>query len=182
MPLPFGHIAVGLATHDLCSRKTSALSRWELLIFVAVLSNLPDIDILIGLLLRDNGNAFHRGPTHSLLFALIMGFFASNAWKLSSKIPRINLKNCFLIILSHVVADFFFTNCRVSFFWPFEVNWAGGFSNWGEVLKVVFLQPFHDTEIIMGCGLVIILKRSIGRYFDGVGPALRKICEEKRLR
>ena len=44
MPLPLGHTAIGLTTYELCSKKNSAFSRWELAVFVTLLANLPDID------------------------------------------------------------------------------------------------------------------------------------------
>jgi membrane-bound metal-dependent hydrolase YbcI (DUF457 family) len=159
LPLPLGHAAIGIAVNELCSKDKSALNRWKTAVFVAVLANLPDIDVVIGLLFQGNGNAFHRGPTHSLLFAFLIGLLASNAWKLCLQIPKISFRNCFLLILSHVLADFFFTSSPVSFLWPLEVNWTAGYSRWGDVMNSVFLQPFHDAGIIMGCAVVIILIR-----------------------
>jgi hypothetical protein len=159
MPLPFGHAAIALTTHDVCSKNNSAISWWKVVVFVVVLANLPDIDIVIGLVLQGNGCVFHRGPTHSLLFALFMGLLASIAWKLWSQVPKMSFGMCSLLILSHVLADLFFTSSRVSFFWPFEVNWATGYSGWRDVINSVFLQPYQDTGIIMVCGLIMILSR-----------------------
>ena len=159
MPLPFGHAAIALTTYDVCSKNNSATSWWKVVVFVVVLANLPDIDIVIGLVLQGNGCVFHRGPTHSLLFALFMGFLASIAWKLWSQVPKMSFRTCSLLILSHVLADLFFTGSRVSFFWPFEVNWATGYSGWQDVINSAFLQPYQDTGIIMVCGLIMILSR-----------------------
>jgi len=164
MPLPFGHAAIALTTHDVCSKSNSAFPRWKVAVFVGVLANLPDIDVVIGLLLQGNGCVFHRGPTHSLLFALSMGFLASIAWKFWSHVPKMSFGSCSLLILSHVLADFFFTSSPVSLFWPFEVNWATGYSGWQDVINSVFLQAFQDTGIIIGCGLIMILTRLTKRY------------------
>jgi len=164
MPLLLGHAAIGLTTQDLCSRNHSGLSRWRVAVFIAVLANLPDVDVLIGLLLRGNGHAFHRGPTHSLLFALFMGFVASRAWTLWSQIPKMSFKSCVLIIVSHVLADVVFTNPPVSFFWPLEVHLTAGYSGWGDILSTVFLKGFQDAGIITGCGVVVLLNRFIYRY------------------
>ena len=161
MPLPMGHIAVGLATYELSTNNNSKTNSLKLIIFLTILANLPDFDVIFGLLIKWNGNAFHRGPTHSLIFALIMGFLASRAWKLSSQIPRIKFGVCFLIILSHVIADFFFTSSPVSFFWPIEVSWSSGYSGWGDVLSSVFFQGFQDAGIIIGSAISIILIRLI---------------------
>lgn len=164
MPLPFSHAAIALTTHDVCSKNNSAFSWWKVVVFVVVLGNLPDIDVLIGLLLQGNGCVFHRGPTHSLLFALSMGFLASIAWKFWSQVPKMSFGSCSLLILSHVLADFLFTSSRVSFFWPFEVNWATGYSGWRDVINSVFLEAFQDTGIIVGCGLIMILTRLTKGY------------------
>jgi membrane-bound metal-dependent hydrolase YbcI (DUF457 family) len=115
MPLPLGHTAIGLATYELGNNFNSALSRIKLFIFITILANIPDIDVVVGLLLKSNGNAFHRGPTHSILFAIVIGFVASRAWRLSSQIPKVKYWMCFCIILSHVLADFFFTSSTISF-------------------------------------------------------------------
>ena len=75
MSLPLGHASLGLAAYDL-TRKSADVSlfrQWKVFTIVIILSNLPDIDILLGLLYSGNGALIHRGPTHSLLFAVIMG-------------------------------------------------------------------------------------------------------------
>jgi membrane-bound metal-dependent hydrolase YbcI (DUF457 family) len=161
MPLPLGHTAVGLAVQDICFKDHSATNRWPYVLFIAILANLPDIDVLIGLLFQGNGNAYHRGPTHSLAFAFLMGFLASNAWKLWRHIPKMNFLACFMIILSHVGADFLLTSSAVSFFWPLEVHWVAGFKGWGDVISQVFLGAFRDVGIIITCGVLMILKRLI---------------------
>lgn len=161
MPLPLGHTAIGLAAYEMGANDDSALSRLKIFIFITTLANLPDFDVIAGLLVKWNGNAFHRGPTHSLVFALMMGFVASRAWKLWTQIPKMKFGVCFLIIFSHVLADFFFTTAPVSFFWPFEVSWCSGYSGWGDVLASVFLQGFQDAGIIIGSAILIVLVRSI---------------------
>jgi hypothetical protein len=50
MPLPLCHAAIGLTTYNLCSKSKSAFNDWKVVVFVAVLANLPDIDVVIGLL------------------------------------------------------------------------------------------------------------------------------------
>jgi hypothetical protein len=153
-----------LAAYELSTNHNFERFSLKTIIFLAVLANMPDFDVIVGLFIKCNGNAFHRGPSHSLIFALIAGFLASKAWKLSSHIPRINFGICFLIIFSHVLADFFFTPSRVSFFWPFEVNWSSGYSGWGDVLNSVFLRGFQDAGIIIGSTILIICVRLIKAY------------------
>lgn len=159
MPLPLGHAAIGLATHELISRNRSATNNLVLAIFVFVLANLPDIDFLIGLFLRGNGMALHRGLTHSFLFAFFMGIVASNAWRFWSKIPRVNFTVCFLLIFSHLMADFFFTRSPVSFFWPLGVYTSPGQYGLREIITPVFCRAYKDVGIIIICTVVILLVR-----------------------
>jgi len=161
MPLPLGHAAIGLAVQDVCFRDNSVSNRWTWVLFIAILANLPDMDVLMGLLFQGNGNAYHRGPTHGLVFTLLMGFLASNAWRLSIHIPRMNFLACAVIIISHVMADFFLTSSAVSFFWPLEVHWTAGYKGWRDVISLVFLSGFRDVGIIITCCIIMILKRVV---------------------
>ena len=154
MPLPLGHTAAGLAIHDLYTKSNKNDQLWKILTCVAVLSNLPDIDVLIGLVVQGNGNFFHRGPTHSLLFAVVMAFIASNAWRLSPAL-------CFLLVFSHVVADAMLTSSPVSFWWPLELNLSLGHSGWREIIRSVLFGTFRDLGIIVLSAAVIFLKRLI---------------------
>ncbi len=172
MPLPLGHAAIGLTAHEVCRTDDSASSWWRVAVFVAVLSNLPDLDVVVGLFLQGNGWTFHKGPTHSLVFTLFVGLAASIAWRASSPIPRVSFRTCFLVILCHVLADSFLGASPVSFFWPFEANpatalevsAAAGHVGWQGVADSVFLEPFEDAGIIAVCALAIILIRLIRRH------------------
>ena len=165
MPLPLGHAAIGFATHSLISNDKGCFNKWRVAIFIVILSNLPDIDVLLGLILQNNGSVFHRGPTHSILFALIMGLIASQTSKLWSHIPTISFKTSFLLILSHVVADYYLTNSPVSFYWPFEVSWVTGNSGWSQVLHTVFIDAVEDTAILLICTCIIILVMIFRRFY-----------------
>jgi len=159
VPLPMGHAAIGLTTYGVCNSDEPILSRWKVFAGVVVLSNLPDIDILVGLLVRGNGNAFHRGPTHSLLFALTAGLLAANAWRLWPKAPRFGFATGFLVTLSHVLADALLTQSQVSFLWPLSVNWSHGHMGWHDLIGSVLLGSFRDFEIVAACGLFLFLYR-----------------------
>ena len=156
MPLPLGHSAIGFATHSLISKEKNGLNKWQVAILIIILSNLPDIDVLFGLILQSNGSAFHRGPTHSILFALIMGFIASKFSKLWSNLPTLSFKACFMLIFSHVIADYFLSDSAVSFCWPFEVNWSTGTSGWSQVIHTVFYDTVEDSEILLICTCIIM--------------------------
>jgi len=157
MPLPLGHAAIGFAAHSVISKEIGPINKWKLAVFIVILSNLPDIDVLIGLVLQNNGSVFHRGPTHSIVFALLMGFVASKLSEIWRRIPAVSFKVCFALVLSHVVADYFLTNSPVSFFWPFEVSWSTGNAGWGEVFNTVLFGAAKETGIFICCTAVILL-------------------------
>jgi membrane-bound metal-dependent hydrolase YbcI (DUF457 family) len=161
MPLPIGHAAIGFTTHSSCSSNESGFYRWKALLGIFILSNLPDLDVVLGIIFHGNGNVFHRGPTHSLIFALIGGFLASRVLELSSRLPKFGFRICFLVILSHVVADFVFTSSPISFWWPISVNWIDGYSGLRHVVNLVLFGNYQDAKIIIGCAFLIVLRRTL---------------------
>ncbi|UCG14534.1 MAG: metal-dependent hydrolase [Deltaproteobacteria bacterium] len=177
MPSPLGHTAIGLATHALYCKNRSILGSWKLLVFVVVLANLPDLDILFGLIFSGNGNAFHRGMSHSLLFALGMGLLSTHAWRCWPTIPRLNFLWCFLLILSHVLADAVFTNAPVSLWWPLEASRIAGDWGWSEVMNSVFTGAFQDIGVVFGFGLIIMISRLF--KYGATVPVIRGLVKVK---
>lgn len=155
MPLPLGHTAIGLATYETAQNNDHDASRWSAFALIAVLANLPDIDIVLGLLFQGNGNLFHRGPTHSLLFALLAGYAASHLWRLWDRVPRLGFPLCFALVFSHVLADMVFTTSPVSLLWPFQLYLSPGSSGWGSVVHAVLYQSIQDGGIIAASVLYI---------------------------
>jgi membrane-bound metal-dependent hydrolase YbcI (DUF457 family) len=169
MPLPLGHTAIGLAAYQVCrDRKLDEGSLWMVAIFMAILANLPDIDVVLGLVLEGNGWAFHRGPTHSLFFALATGFLASRVWRVWSHIPKCGFVSCFLVIFSHVAADIVYGG-PISVFWPFEVDWAPGYIGWGDVVGSVILQAYQDVGIVVVSGMVLVITGVLRQYRNRPG-------------
>jgi len=164
MSLPIGHATIGFTAYSLFCRDGSSLGRWKVSLGILVLSNLPDVDVVLGIVLRGNGSAFHRGPTHSLIFAFIAGFLACKVWELWSPWPRLSFRTCFILILSHILADSVFTSSPISFFWPVIVNWSGGHSELGDVVNLVLFGNYQDVPIILGCGLLILLHRTFKEF------------------
>ena len=159
MPAPLGHATIGLATHALYCRDQSILGSWKTLVFVVFLSNLPDIDVLVGLVVKGNGNSFHRGFTHSLFFSFVMGLLCCNAWKLWPTIPKMDFLWCFLLMLSHVLADAVFTDAPVSLWWPLETTRIEEYCGWNDVFRAVFRGAYLDMAIIFGFGTLIVINR-----------------------
>jgi len=161
MSLPIGHATIGFTAYSLLCGNAFNLSRWKVPLGILILSNLPDVDVVLGIVLQGNGSAFHRGPTHSLIFAFIAGYLASKAWESWLQGPRLRFRVCFLLILCHILADSLFTNSPISFFWPVVVNWSGGHSGLGHVLNLVLFGNYQDVTMIIGCAFVIILHRAM---------------------
>ncbi len=161
MSLPIGHAAIGFTAYSLLSGNGSSLGRWKAPLGILILTNLPDVDVVLGIILQGNGNAFHRGPTHSLIFALVAGFLAYRVCDLWSQWPRLSFRICFIPVLSHILADAVFTSSPISFFWPAIVNWSGGHSGLKHVVNLVLFGNCQDVPIIFGCALLILLHRAL---------------------
>ena len=159
MPLPLAHAAIGLATDDLLGVNQPIHSLWRKLALIGLLANLPDMDVVVGLILQGDGSVFHRGPTHSLLFALGMGWLASRAWQWWSGTASLSFLWCASIILSHILADAVFTSAPVSLFWPLEVHWSREHCGWLDVIDSVLFGSWSDMGLIFGAGLVILFNR-----------------------
>jgi len=165
MSLPIGHATIGFTAYSLFCGNGSSFGRWKAPLGILILSNLPDVDVVLGIVLQGNGNAFHRGPTHSLIFALIAGFLAYRVLELWSQWPRLSFRICFILILSHILADSVFTSSPISFFWPVIVNWSGGHSGLRHVVHLVLFGNYQDVTIIFGCAYLILLHRTLSVRF-----------------
>jgi membrane-bound metal-dependent hydrolase YbcI (DUF457 family) len=161
MPLPLGHTAIGLAAAETARTTPSASSRLAQFIFITVLANSPDIDTLAGLIIHGNGSIYHRGPTHSLLFALIAGLVASQLWRLWHRIPRYGFQLCVLLVFSHVAADMLLTSSPVSLLWPLESNAISGFSGWAQVINTVVFKSAQDLGIVVAAIAYLLVLRTV---------------------
>lgn len=74
MSVVVGHTITGYAVAEL-QPANPFNAWWKTAAFVAVVANLPDLDLLVGLLV-DRPLDFHHGPTHSLAAALAFGAIA----------------------------------------------------------------------------------------------------------
>ena len=164
MSLPIGHATIGFTVYSLSCGNGSSLGRWKTPLGIFILSNLPDVDVVLGIVLQGNGSAFHRGPTHSLIFAFVAGFLACRVCKSWSQGPRLSFRICFMLILSHILADSVFTSSPISFYWPFIVNWSDGHSGLRHVVNLVLFGNYQDVTIIFGCGLFILLHRTLKEF------------------
>jgi membrane-bound metal-dependent hydrolase YbcI (DUF457 family) len=166
MPLPLGHAAIGFATQHIIADDNHRPINWQTTLLIIVLANLPDIDVIFGLILQNNGSAFHRGPTHSILFSLVGGYTVFKAALWIKKSPILSWKTCVAIVFSHLVGDYFFTTAPVSFFWPFEVYWSTGNAQWQQVLHTVFCEATQDAAIVLACAMFVITQTCIRRWIN----------------
>lgn len=177
MSLPIGHATIGFTAYSLLCGNGSGWGRWKVPLGILILSNLPDGDVVLGIVLQGNGSAFHRGPTHSLIFAFIAGYLASRVWESWSPWPRLSFRVCFTLILCHILADAVFTHSPISFFWPVVVNWSGGHSGLRHVLNLVLFGNDQDATIIFGCASLILLHRAMREC--GAGFLQRWVSSER---
>lgn len=161
MPLPLGHMAIGLLTHEVSEPQPPSTEHLKWVLFITVLANLPDVDVIFGLLVDGNGSLFHRGPTHSLLFALVAGGLFSIVSQHWRALPQIRFRTAFAVIFSHVVADALFTTSPVSLLWPFELHWSTGYSNLTDVIHSVVFDGFRDLGLVLASALLVSLIRLV---------------------
>ncbi|MEW6218357.1 MAG: metal-dependent hydrolase [Thermodesulfobacteriota bacterium] len=157
MPMPLGHAAVGLLAYRLASLLRRRPWSWAVAGAVAVLANLPDVDILAGLVLRDNALAFHRGPTHSLLFALVLGLGTAWLWRRASGRASLDPVAAVAVVLSHLAADVLWSGIPISFFWPLEVYWATGRRGWPQISRALAASGRLDAWLIAGALVLLLL-------------------------
>lgn len=174
MPLPLGHAAIGLTVCDLFCKNYSIADLKKSFLFILILANLPDLDVVLGLFVQGNGNIFHHGPTHSILFALVGGVIAANTRKLWARIPKLSAISCFLIILSHTLADVILGDSTVALFWPFESYYSDGHRGWEDVMELVIFGSFQEVKIIASSISIIIIHHFLRRKLSSKKKHKRK--------
>ena len=177
MPLPLGHTAIGLALYEGATNR-SAFEDWKTPLAAAVLANLPDIDVFLGLLWAWNGSAFHRGPTHSLLFALGAAFLYARAAHRWRGLPRIGCGAAFLLVVSHVAADAALSSSGVSWFWPLATFFSQGSTGWGEVTRMALKSSPLDGVLAFAAALFLALRRGLLLWRTARVPAATR--DERR--
>jgi len=131
-----GHFGLGYLLGKACSKITHTPLNFPLLFTVSIL---PDLDLLFPDFL------VHRGPTHSLFFAMLVfcPFFVFYGKK---SIPY------FVALLSHsLLGDIYGTAMGIHLFWPFSDNWVWIFhlSNAGSISVGFELALFAISFMVM---------------------------------
>lgn len=149
MPTIFTHIAVPLALglglgHRLISRR--------LLLAGVVAAVLPDLDVVGFRFHIAYGDAFgHRGFSHSLMFALMIGLAAACFAPLLRSGRATTFAFVAFATMSHGLLDMF-TNggLGVALWWPFSTQRL--FAAW----QVIEVAPIGLARLLSGRGLVVV--------------------------
>lgn len=169
MPSPLAHAAAGYAVYEIfrqrgqAQRAEGALVTAKRFILVVVLTMLPDVDSVVGLL-SGNFGRFHNNATHSLFVGLLA---AAIVGLLMSRVQAGRFAPWFFLTLLlfelHVVMDYFTIGRGVMAFWPFTaerylapVSLFYGF-HWSDGLLSVSHLWTIVTETAFSAALFLLL-------------------------
>ena len=157
MPLPIAHALVG-AGIVVASRPKTTIHDWKSLSLAAAIAVLPDFDFLLSWLGNLDEN-WHRGFTHSIAFAIIIGVGVA---VLAGKSFLRNAMVYGGAILSHGLCDVLTTKRQggVELFWPFWPE-RMRFGVFDYPLTVVPHPAYETWTFIAGS----ILKASLKELF-----------------
>lgn len=122
MPLPIAHALAGASLAAAIHTRPDSLRYRVALVSGALLANAPDLDFLLVFTL--NSKAWHRGFTHSLVFAACVCLF----FVLTLGTRRLRDALAYgLAYASHAILDFLTTKAGggVELFWPFSADRLG---------------------------------------------------------
>src|SRR3989339_770515 len=151
MPLPLGHAVIGAAVYSVCANIRNNVKKNNYFIF--------------GLMYAGDGSIMHRGPTHSIYFALLFGYLAHLFSKYSIIIPEVGFIPCLLVILSHpildIVTDILEREC---FSWKyflqlyyFPLTKPGYNIGFWDIINTIFEKSLGDYKIIVFGFFVIFI-------------------------
>jgi len=114
-----------------------------------VLSILPDIDILWDLF---TGTEIHRGPTHSIIVAIV-AFIPLFIYLRKRAVPY------FIALISHPLLGDFFVGGKLELFWPIS-NQQFGLHELGGPYIDIFSPINVAAELILFAGAMLLLYKS----------------------
>lgn len=176
MASAFSHIVIPAVCY---ASFRSAAVNYKLFILAALLSILPDIDVIafrFGIPYESQWG--HRGFTHSFVFAFAIAALCTVFYRQLNSRPWTVLGMCFLACASHGVLDAL-TNggLGIAFFWPFDVERyflpyrplvvppigvGSFFSEWGlRVLAFELIWIFVPGLILGTIGVVLRRRTTI---------------------
>ncbi len=167
MPTPIGHSLAGYLIFTVQNDQKNQL-KWMDLTFAVIVANVPDLDIIPGMLVGDP-NKFHHGITHSIGFAVILGLLAGILFFLKKRrnfLPYFSL--FFFCYSSHLVLDYLAVDTKAPFgeqlFWPIsQIYVLSPIAIFSDVHKAsessIFLQSLFNWHnfrtIVIECAILI---------------------------
>lgn len=163
MPSPIGHSLISVGASLFYKGEEKRFFRhWKFILFVILIGNLPDFDFIPGILMG-NLSIFHSTYTHTIGFAVLVGFLV---WAVSKiihiKRPFGLALFSFILIILHLLADAFNYDSRpplgVMLFWPITKKY------FYMPLQIFFPFNRHDLGQFFSTGNLIatISELSVG--------------------
>lgn len=117
-----GHVVIGLAAARFVDPAAPMTRRLYTAIGLATLSLAPDLDVIAFRFGIPYEAPFgHRGATHSLVFAVLLGLAIGALWRRESKRPRVVIPLCAAVVASHGLLDMLTDGGEgVALAWPFS--------------------------------------------------------------
>jgi len=114
----------GAVAAKIAAGEISTPQRRRFYVLAALVSVLPDLDVVVFMLLRPLEMTPHRGASHSLLFAALSALLLTFLCVRFFSMTRVRLFACiFAAYCSHLALDYLMGGGpEVPFFWPFSVQ------------------------------------------------------------
>jgi inner membrane protein len=174
MASAFSHVAIPIALRLAGGQRVSA----RLLTWGMILSAIPDLDsIAFRFGIPYESQWGHRGFTHSLLAAFVVGILSMLFWKSlrSSRAPVFWIS--FLSMASHGVLDAMTTGgLGVAFFWPWDLERY--FLPW----KVIAVSPIGVSQFFTERGLNVLKSEFVYVWLPALSLGLICAGLRKRIR
>ena len=151
-----GHVAVGVVAARWRDSRPGAPPLALSMLGLSALSVLPDADLVAFMVGIPYANPFgHRGMTHSLLFAVLVGLVVVVALRIRGRPVLLDAALATLVVASHGVLDAMTTGgLGVEFFWP--VDTRRYFLPW-EFIPVTPL----GAHMLSARGLSVLLTKAV---------------------
>ncbi len=119
-----GHMLGGAVAAKTAAGEISPQQRRRFYVLAALVSVLPDLDVVVFMLLRPLEMTPHRGASHSLLFAALSALLLTFLCARFFSMARVRLFGCiFAAYCSHLLLDYLMGGGpEVLFFWPFSTQ------------------------------------------------------------
>lgn len=201
MPLPIAHSTAGVSVYLLFRKESHGKSHKEellLLVLCLTCSNLPDLDIVPGILIGQPA-IFHPSFSHSILacfgMAIVTYLLVNN--KLEDISRKIVFICCITSIFSHLVLDYFSSippgHRGLLLLWPFDLrNYISNFPLFHNVHQVdgstyVFLLSLFNIKNFLAIiieflfsgiliSMVMVLKRRSSPFSNIFWITIFLIC------